>query len=360
MTYEWFFSGLSFGLLHLAVKLLYMQLDSASAFAACVFLSTMVVPMNSLAYQVEEGDTLSEIAAEQVGRPIFGEKGSLKKVLEKNPQLTNPDLIFPGTVLDLDEAAPIEVPQVDEAADGIESAVEVKPGDELVSIVSADEDSKEEAVLTEPEEELKSSVAVMRKESGGESQWFLHGGLGALWIDFDGGARLPQIPFRLGVGYELSSWSAELFYRASLFRLSDAVQGRPQWLRFSFGRSFEGLREGGLRNTYRILLGVERYSNTNVTASQSFNYIQEAYSFSAGFSSHFDLTKRWTIGGIALLGLINTESYRGMIQGNLEYSYSLNWALGGGYWFDYYSYVTSGSRNIEKQFALESYVKYYF
>lgn len=321
----------------------------------------------ALAYEVEEGDTLSEIAAEQVGLPVFGTEGSLQKVLEKNPQLEDPNLIFPGTVLNM---GAVQLDESEQDEEGRQNSTNRESSDDLAGQSESMDPAKlliqsvagAEVGGQEPQEEvekLEASLPVLRDEMG-SSQWYLHGGLGALWIDFEGVARLPQVPIRVGVGYEKNVWSAELFYRASLFKLDEEIEGKPQWLRFSFGRKFEKKREGGLRNTYRALVGVERYSNTNVSASENFDYIEEAYSFSAGFSSHFDLTKRWQIGGLALLGLINSQSYRGLIQGNVEYAWDINWSVGGGYWFDYYSYVTGSDRNIEKQFALESYLKYYF
>jgi hypothetical protein len=53
----------------------------------------------SSTYEVKENDTLSLIVQSQVSGPIWGRNGSLKKVLKLNPQITNPDLIFPGEVI---------------------------------------------------------------------------------------------------------------------------------------------------------------------------------------------------------------------------------------------------------------------
>lgn len=52
-------------------------------------------------YIVQKGDSLSEIAAEHIGRPIYPKNGSLKKILELNDKLNTTDPIFPGDVLDI-------------------------------------------------------------------------------------------------------------------------------------------------------------------------------------------------------------------------------------------------------------------
>jgi LysM repeat protein len=57
-------------------------------------------------YSVKKGDTLSQIAAREFGRPIYGPKGSLQKLLQKNPEIQNPDRIRPTQVIRLsDEVA---------------------------------------------------------------------------------------------------------------------------------------------------------------------------------------------------------------------------------------------------------------
>lgn len=57
-------------------------------------------------YNVKKGDTLSHIAAREFGRPIYGPKGSLQKLLQKNPGIQNPDRIRPSQVIRLsDEVA---------------------------------------------------------------------------------------------------------------------------------------------------------------------------------------------------------------------------------------------------------------
>ncbi len=53
-------------------------------------------------YTVKSGDTLSEIIYEQIGEPIYGKKGNLKKILALNPILiTKPDRLRPGQIIEL-------------------------------------------------------------------------------------------------------------------------------------------------------------------------------------------------------------------------------------------------------------------
>lgn len=52
------------------------------------------------AVTVVSGDTLGAIAQQMApGQPIWGPGGSLEKLLAANPQITNPNLIFPGQVI---------------------------------------------------------------------------------------------------------------------------------------------------------------------------------------------------------------------------------------------------------------------
>ncbi len=46
-------------------------------------------------YVVQKGDTLSKIVSKEVGRPVYGNKGHLKKVLQWNQNISNPDRIRP-------------------------------------------------------------------------------------------------------------------------------------------------------------------------------------------------------------------------------------------------------------------------
>jgi hypothetical protein len=46
--------------------------------------------------QVQKGESLSEISEREVGRPVYGKRGSLQKLLHLNPQVKNPNYIRVG------------------------------------------------------------------------------------------------------------------------------------------------------------------------------------------------------------------------------------------------------------------------
>lgn len=48
---------------------------------------------------IQSGDTLSQVAAETIGRPIFTKTGTLKRLLELNPEIKDPDLILERQVI---------------------------------------------------------------------------------------------------------------------------------------------------------------------------------------------------------------------------------------------------------------------
>ena len=57
-------------------------------------------------YVVKPGDTSSTIAQSHIGEPIFTKDGSLSKLLQLNPHIKDPNLIFPGQVLTINSAPP--------------------------------------------------------------------------------------------------------------------------------------------------------------------------------------------------------------------------------------------------------------
>lgn len=54
-------------------------------------------------YNIKEGDTLSQLAHEKIGSPIYGTKGSLNKILTLNQEVKNPDEIKIGQIIVLGE-----------------------------------------------------------------------------------------------------------------------------------------------------------------------------------------------------------------------------------------------------------------
>lgn len=54
-------------------------------------------------YVIRKGETLSEIAAARIGRPIFTARGSLKRLLRWNPHIVNPHAVLTGQTIYLSE-----------------------------------------------------------------------------------------------------------------------------------------------------------------------------------------------------------------------------------------------------------------
>lgn len=71
---------------------------SASLLAALVAQSSMAG-----SYTVKKGDTLGQITLDHKGGPVWGEAGTLKTIMRLNPQIRNPNLIYPRQVIHLDE-----------------------------------------------------------------------------------------------------------------------------------------------------------------------------------------------------------------------------------------------------------------
>ena len=56
-------------------------------------------------YIVKQSEILSRIARRHLGAPTYSNLGALSKILILNPEITNPDLIYPGKRLKLDGAS---------------------------------------------------------------------------------------------------------------------------------------------------------------------------------------------------------------------------------------------------------------
>jgi hypothetical protein len=59
-------------------------------------------------YTVGRGDTLSQISQKELGGPVWGNQGTLERVIQLNPQIQNPNLIYPNDVIKLGEDAVVE------------------------------------------------------------------------------------------------------------------------------------------------------------------------------------------------------------------------------------------------------------
>jgi hypothetical protein len=62
-------------------------------------LSLVSTAFATTSYIVKKGDTLSQLAQDHIGDPVYGKDGSLKKALVINPDIKNPDKIYVGDEL---------------------------------------------------------------------------------------------------------------------------------------------------------------------------------------------------------------------------------------------------------------------
>lgn len=102
-------------------------------------------------YQVQRGDTLGQIAKTHVGSPVWGDKGSVKKLLELNPDIKDPNQIFVNQTINLSPEA--EVSQAE--ADPVPAAAAEAPAETEPSPVVA----AEETPAPVPEAESSSSTS---------------------------------------------------------------------------------------------------------------------------------------------------------------------------------------------------------
>lgn len=71
--------------------------------AGSLFFSGALLAAEGMVHVVQPGDTLSQIAADHVGRPIFTKTGSLSKILRLNPQIKEIHQITVGDQIVLSE-----------------------------------------------------------------------------------------------------------------------------------------------------------------------------------------------------------------------------------------------------------------
>ena len=69
--------------------------------AAGTGLGISALALASVTYVVKKGDTLSQVSEKMVPGPVLGKNGSLERVLALNPNIKNPDLIYPGEQVQL-------------------------------------------------------------------------------------------------------------------------------------------------------------------------------------------------------------------------------------------------------------------
>ena len=70
-------------------------------------ISISTIPLLAKDHSLKKGETLATLARTYYGEPVFGPKGSLKKILALNPQLKgNPNAVEPGQVIHIDDNLP--------------------------------------------------------------------------------------------------------------------------------------------------------------------------------------------------------------------------------------------------------------
>ncbi|HET9239441.1 MAG TPA: LysM domain-containing protein [Oligoflexus sp.] len=99
-------------------------------------------------YNVKKGDTLSHIAAREFGQPIYGPKGSLRKLLEKNPEIQNPDRIRPTQAIRLSDELTDQSPK-----DAISKPDQ--PAEPIHETLVSPEESSDPAPASEPAQDLE-------------------------------------------------------------------------------------------------------------------------------------------------------------------------------------------------------------
>jgi hypothetical protein len=72
-------------------------------------------------YSAQKDDCLSIIAERMLGKPVYGETGSLNRILAANPEIRNPSYLLPGTV--------IRIPKVERIP-----SVEAPPASDLLPL----------------------------------------------------------------------------------------------------------------------------------------------------------------------------------------------------------------------------------
>ncbi len=95
------------------------------------------------AYVVQPGEVLSTIAQRLVGEPIYGKRGSLKRLIEANPQLLDPNSLLPGQTLTIPQSSnSTDSPELNQSSEPPESPEPLESPKELGVI---QEDPIEEA-----------------------------------------------------------------------------------------------------------------------------------------------------------------------------------------------------------------------
>jgi hypothetical protein len=111
-------------------------------------------------YSVKKGDTLSEIAGRELGRSVYGSKGSLKKLLKINPEVQNPDRIYPLQIIRISDQ---EI-AAQNAPDKISSTAPLVEATPVQSAPAATEPSEDSGNETKASFGVKLGLGVSKNE----------------------------------------------------------------------------------------------------------------------------------------------------------------------------------------------------
>lgn len=73
-----------------------MNIKRLISYVTLLGFSHLLLAAEPMIYVVRPGETISEIAIEKIGRPVYSKNGSLQKIKSLNPQIQNFNLIYPG------------------------------------------------------------------------------------------------------------------------------------------------------------------------------------------------------------------------------------------------------------------------
>ena len=115
-------------------------------------------------YTVKKGDTMSEIAERLSPGPVYGPEGSLRKFIGLNPQVENPDLIYPGQKLKWGDITKTLQGEVDRA-DKKDSATPSQAFDRVASVMALSKslDEMDEPVKRRPELKIEKLLAQLEE-----------------------------------------------------------------------------------------------------------------------------------------------------------------------------------------------------
>jgi len=305
--------------------------------------------------EVKKGDTLWGIS-----KKYFGQGISWKKIHELNGDIDNPNLIYPGQFLILDDLPPTA------------SVDSVEPKEEIGSGAEADS----EAVTTDINQRtpVPHLTNLTKSEEEARLQEFRElyiAELGILSVDVDAGIAFLKLLnddlqsnnlyFGGVVGVDTlinDKWGARMLARSSISKLSGTLVFKPLWL--SVMAQYQAFRKQlhpKITMAIKLNAGSEYYKNFGAVQSQRF---VNAYSgLTLGTSLKFLLGTRaiYSTGGDIIHTFFSGGS-KTFLHGNVYRRFAgTRWSVGAGYWVDI---LNTNSGFQEKIFSIETHLRYTF